>query len=541
MMTRTEGRAPAGPLLPGLAAACALLLALPGQTVTNKYLNDVLIFLDGAYRINAGQVPNRDFHSALGPLTYYVPAAGYWLSGSLGGALPVGMSLLVLALAPAAAHILTSRLQPEIALPLALFLFLVAAVPTNLGENIEVLSFAMFYNRIGWVALGFLLIMYLPASRPGTAQSVLDTLCAALLILLMLYLKISYGIVGVAFLILMLFDRRQRGWAASTLAAVLGSGLGIEAFWRASASYLADLAMAGHVSGGLDRLNVLPQVFQNLSDYILFGTLSALALWRTRSPRDILYFGFCAGSGLLLFSQNFQHSGVITLSTGAAVAVQVLAATDGSTVARRDRAMLWGAYLLLLAVLLPASIHHAAVLGLHTRLASTDHGQALPLPNFDRIRFARLDRTDEPPDFVRYLSTLEDGAQALESLDQDASQVIVLDFVNPFTAGLGLEPPDGDCVWHHWRRTLDQMNHLPPEELFRGVRVVMEPKWPIEVSTAEGLRQIYASYIIEHYELAQETADWKVYVVRRGSPETAGRLKSTKPNSESNDTPPGGG
>jgi hypothetical protein len=243
----------------------------------------------------------------------------------------------------------------------------------------------------------------------------------------------------------------------------------------------------------------------------------------------------------MLFSQNFQHSGVITLSAGAAVAVQLLVPTERSTAAREDRAMLQEAYLLLFAVLLPSSIHNAAVLGLHAHLAGTDRGQALPLPNFDRIRLARPDGADEPPDFVRYLSTLEDGARALRRLKQEAGQVLVLDFVNPFSAGLGLEPAHGDSVWHHWRRTLDQANHPPPEELFRGVRVIMEPKWPIEVSTAEGLRQIYASYIIEHYELAQETADWKVYVVRRGSPETAGRSKPTKPNSESNDTPPRGG
>ena len=74
----------------GLAVAFALVLAVPGQTVTTKYLNDLFIFLDGAHRIMAGQVPNRDFHSALGPLAFYIPAAGYWLSGSLGGAMPVG-------------------------------------------------------------------------------------------------------------------------------------------------------------------------------------------------------------------------------------------------------------------------------------------------------------------------------------------------------------------------------------------------------------------------------------------------------------------
>ena len=144
------------------AAVCGLLLAWPGQTVTTKYVNDLFIFLDGAHRILMDQAPNRDFHTALGPLAFFLPAAGYWLSGSLGGAMPVGMALVVLGLAPAAARIVGSRLRPAIALPVAAYLLLVAAVPANLGEGIGALSFAMFYNRIGWAALGFLLILYLP-------------------------------------------------------------------------------------------------------------------------------------------------------------------------------------------------------------------------------------------------------------------------------------------------------------------------------------------------------------------------------------------
>ncbi len=45
-------------------------LALPGQTVTTKYVNDLFVFLDGAHRIASGQVPNVDFHTSLGPLSF---------------------------------------------------------------------------------------------------------------------------------------------------------------------------------------------------------------------------------------------------------------------------------------------------------------------------------------------------------------------------------------------------------------------------------------------------------------------------------------
>src|SRR5688500_17832055 len=166
-------------LVLAVATICALLLALPGQTVTTRYLNDLFIFLDGVHRVSEGQVPNRDFHTALGPLVYYVPALGYWISGHLGAAMPVGMALLVLMMALVAAHIVSSRLRPAIALPLSIFLILIAAVPINLGESINGLSFGMFYNRIGWAALGLLLILYLRPIHRRSFQSLFDALCAA--------------------------------------------------------------------------------------------------------------------------------------------------------------------------------------------------------------------------------------------------------------------------------------------------------------------------------------------------------------------------
>src|SRR4051812_34498439 len=80
----------------GIGLVLGGLLALPGGTATTKYVNDLLVFLDGAHRIASGQVPNVDFHTSLGPLTFYIPAVGYGLSGSMGDAMPVGMALLVL-------------------------------------------------------------------------------------------------------------------------------------------------------------------------------------------------------------------------------------------------------------------------------------------------------------------------------------------------------------------------------------------------------------------------------------------------------------
>jgi hypothetical protein len=502
-------------LIIAVAAICALLLALPGQTVTTRYLNDLFIFLDGVHRVSEGQVPNRDFHTALGPLVYYVPALGYWISGHLGAAMPVGMALLVLMMALAAAHIVSSRLRPAIALPVSIFLILIAAVPINLGESINGLSFGMFYNRIGWAALGLLLIMYLKPIHRRSFQSVLDAFCAASLTLLMLYMKLSYGLVAMGFLILMLLDAQQRRWALAAFGLILAGGLLIETIWDSTEAHITDLLLAGGVSGSFKSLDELVSVFlRNLADYTLFALFAAFALWRTRSIRDFLFYGFCAGSGFMLIMQNFQTGGIATLPVGAAVAAELLARTTPESTGRKTPALAMGTQLLMLAFVLPSSIHHAATLGLHTALASTSQGQAVPLPRFDRVRLVQLWTEDNYPVFSRYLESLDDGARALSALGEEAGRVHVLDFVGPFSAGLGLTPPRGDSTWHHWGRTINEHHHLPPETLFQDVRVVMQPKWPVEFATAEGLRQIYSGYLSDHYDLEEETKDWKVFVLR---------------------------
>jgi len=504
-------------LILAMAGVLAVLLAVPGQTVATKYINDLLIFLDGAYRVTSGQIPHRDFATALGALVYYIPAAGYVLSGSLGGAMPIGVALLLLILAPAMAHIVSSRLQPALALPYAAFLLLIVAVPMNLGEGVTALSFGMFYNRVGWAALALLLVMYVRPERSGSRQDWLDGLSGALLIVLMLFLKVSYGVVAVAFAVLLLLDARHRRWAALALAVTLAVGVIVEVGWGLAGAYLSDVLMAGKVSGALrGSVQKLTDTFlRNLADYVLFVLFVGLALWRTRSMRDLIFYGFCALSGLMIINQNFQTWGIITLSAAAVVAAETLARSD---LARRDEAKAWStspaAYLLLLAFVLPTIVHCSIALGLHAGLASTRRSGDFALPNLDRIRLVDLWTTGDHNFFATYAATLQDGAHALGNLDSRPGPVVVLDFVNPYSAGLGLPPPTGDSSWHHFGRTFDLTHYPPVEKVFGNARLVMEPKWPVERSTYDGLREVYGAHLADQFELVQETEHWKIYRAR---------------------------
>jgi hypothetical protein len=511
-----------------MAAATAALLAGPGRTVTTAYVNDLFIFLDGAHRVASGQVPNRDFHTALGPLVYYIPAVGLLLSGQLGGAMPVGIAMFLLLAAPVVAHVLTSRLEPIIALPFAAFLLLIVAAPMNLGEGVTSLSFAMFYNRLGWVLLATLLVMTLPSKRPAPRQLWPDALSAAFLVGTMLYMKISYGLVGLAYLAILLTVPAQRPVAAMSLAITAAAILVVEVVWGSSAAHLADIALAGQVSGGLRSLEDLTNaLLRHLGDYASFALVAGLAVRRTRSMRDVVVYAFCAASGLALLLQNSQPWGIVTLQAGAVIGAETLmrsakpvreAMQRGGTGSAHSHRSLSSvsraaAPLLVLALLLPTIVHCALGLALHTGLAIAEIGRSFGLRHFERISLPRLWIAADHDFFTRYLASIEDGARALSRLPSP-SHVFVLDFANPFSAGLNFAPPRGDTSWLHWGRNLDDVHFLAPETLLRDVRIVMQPKWGINVVPLQGL---YGAYIAEHFDVVSETGDWTVHLARRGS------------------------
>lgn len=493
------------------AVLAAILLAAPGQTVSARYLNDLFVFLDGAHRLLAGHVPHRDFHTPIGPVTNLIPAVGFLLTGSWGAAMPVGMALLILLLAPVIAHVLSSRLRPVLAVPFAVYLALILAAPANLGEEPQVLSFAMFYNRIGWAAFALLLLMYLPP-RHG-ARWLLDGVCAAALTSLMLYTKATYGVVALAFLCFMLLDRRQWRWPALALAATLWVTLVLEALWRLPSGYVADLVQAarasGAVQGGIGQL--VAGVSVNLLDYVLFALAAAIALYRAPGLRHLTFFAACAVAGLLIYNQNFQPPGIVALAAAAAVAAEIVARSlapgDGLRLA------VGGSVVALVFVMIaPTLVGRTIALATHLACAPRP-AQALPLGRLDRIVLIDTGTQFDVEYTAKYLSTIADGARALAALTVPPTRVAVLDFANPFSVGLGLAPARGDYTVSQLGRTFDETHFLPPETVLGDAAVVMYPiGWRIDAATADGFFELYRSYIGEHFELASETPFWKIYV-----------------------------
>jgi hypothetical protein len=356
--------------------------------------------------------------------------------------------------------------------------------------------------------------MYLQPEKPHGRQHLLDALCAAALTLTLLYTKMTYGLVAVAFLAFMLFDARQRRWVLWALGALVLSGLLIEVFWQSSIAHLEDLALAGRVSGTRGIVDLSLAFLRHLADYVLLAIFAILVLWRTRSLRDFLFFGICAGPGLMIQTQNSQPWGIITLFAGATVATELLLRSCRLNDQEESGILARGAPLLLLAFLLPTGLHCFMALGVHSVAATARMGEPFGVPRFGELRLTNLWMPGDRGFMTEYLMSIQEGAGLLSELPVKPKNVSVLDFANPFSAGLGLPPSRGDYAWLHWGRNIDDIHHLPPEQLLGEVDVLMVPKAGIN---GIPLRALYGAYVQEAFDPIRYADRWTVYKRREAS------------------------
>lgn len=493
-----------GRLIIGMAVLAALLLVLPGRTVATRGLDELFYILDGANRVLSGQVPGRDFITAQGPLVHYLSAFGAWLGG-WGAALPVAVGVVLVVLAPVMAHVLTSRLDPALALLSAAFLVLVLAAPMNLGEPMTALSFAQFHNRIGWVALALLLAMVLPPLQSGKDRR--DAAAAAVLAFAMIHVRLTYGLAAVAVLAFILCDRRQRGWAALAL---LGAALGTlvtALIWGGLPGYLQATTTAWG-AGGLLRGSwgdIIDHALVSFTDYVLLGLIAGISLWRRWSLRYALFFILCALGGFWIINHNEQRWGILALHAAAIVAAgRILREGDGPRPPILGNSA--GATLLVLVMMLPTILHNGIALGLHVTAAVTGAGRPLPLPGMAGVRLADLWTGGDFGGANRYLGTVEDGIRALSALDPQPESIAVLGAADPFSAALGLRPAKGFMPVMRWLNTLGPTDHPAPEALFADAEVVL-----VRAGGSDPVRALYMPFVESNFTLIRQTEFWQIH------------------------------
>jgi hypothetical protein len=516
------------------AIAGALLYS--GNTYIAKYVHDITIFLDWAHRIVSGQIPNRDFHTPLGPLAFLLPALGYFFSGSLGGMMPLATAAFGAVVTPLAIYVCCSRLPALYAVAFGGYILLLMLAPLNPGDPAYHTTFAMFYNRFcsGLISMLFLFLM---PRREGIGNTVADMAVAASLVLLMLYLKASYAAIGLAFLGGLLIFPATRRMALGALIITAAATLVIELFWSGTLAYVGDIRFVGQVNGivrgGIFSFVYL--VFEHAYPCLIFAAVMLVAYLRGARPEVLLICFFIGGAGLVLLNQN-AGGGIATLIPAALIATLCPARDQPSHLFRPAAA----AVALFAALLIPPVLGQALALAYQfngsaksvQRLAAEVRLDGLVVreesiapfeadlramyrsgsTSTDVVNELRFHSFRQPLGQPEYIWTVKDGMDLLQREQEAlAGKVYVFDMGNPFNALLRRQPPTGVESFNHGGRTMSETVHRPAELMLSDVDVVLVPKASTDLLTTQLLKRIYGAYVRSNFEFVAETNYWHAY------------------------------
>lgn len=528
-----------------LAAALVLLLILPGRTFSIRYVHDMMIFFDGAHRVLAGQLPNRDFHTPLGPLAYFFPAFGLWFGGTLGGMLPYATAGFTLLFLPLLIYVCVSRLPPGYATIFAVFALALVVGPASIGETQP--SYGMFYNRWGYALLGLLFLLAAPQQR-GHPRAWADAIVATAVLLLTFYLKISYFAVAAGFTAALLLFQHTRRLGACALVATAAAMTLIHFLWGSTATYLADISMAAKVTGAVraSALGLVHMTIESAAMILPFLLVMGLAIARRVSWATIFLCGLMAGAGLLLRNQNHQGPGMMTLVPAAILAGIALARARSDDKERKNGFALAAMLLVTTMALPPAALAIESIV-VHTLMAARGGDLRQHVAEIDgfitqevnrppegkaglekareayRVGYADLGtlnaiRTESLSGAIaqpEYFWSLEDGVQLLRREPGLSGKVFTLDMANPFNAFLARSAPRGIDSWYHAGRNFSEAEHRRADEIFADVDVIMVPKAPVQPASHMLLEQLYGSYIDSHYKMIETSDYWRAYT-RKG-------------------------
>jgi len=461
---------------------------------------DVAIFWDGIHRVVRGQIPNADFASVLGPLNWWGPAWVAQATGDLTRALPVylfgiGVALTLLG------WVLNRRADPLSLIVQVAVVMSLACSLTRLGESGAV-TLHGFYRRIGAAAFVVVTAWVLHGSSAQARRSVVDRVALALVLSIALYTKISYfaaaglvlGLGCVCFPVL---------WGTTLWA---GAGVCVVALVAEllapgqSLSYFADLAsvVATSPEGRGTWASQAELMFAGEAPFLALGLALPVAWLATTWRGD----PFASGRRALLLLAVVavwlavdkydgglkDWTGLLGVTLGAAMCVQT------SVSSRVVRA---------LAVVLLAAAPFSLIRSAHESLVTfrkADVGQA---------KYGILSPLIAKPEHGEYLRSGRAFLKAQE-LPADA-RLFSLDLANPFSALLGLDPPEGSWLWIHPGLNITQANAPELDEVIGDSTHLLYPMNPLTPRGRDFLIATYGARIQEAFEPQASTPEWTLY------------------------------
>ena len=535
-------------LLIVFVTSLSLILVNIGSPPIKAMPWDVMITLDGGWRIINGQTPHVDFSSPLGPLFILLTAFGMKVAPPSSSSITYGSVLLFIILTPWAWFIGRSRLSSVNAFLFALFMGFLLVAPRALGDTIQNTSYAMLYNRQGFVLLSMLLVELFISPRASVRSKnlLLGGLSSGILLALLLFCKINYfGIGAVAVLVSILLFRCPLMWFTTFASGFLFICIAMQAFFNINLlSLISDVNFASRVLSISHRLTRFGKIFLLAFPhiYLLFFALlvSSNSISKNKSNKDgkflqnkvLIIIPFVVLSGLLICTTNAQWTDIPLFFIAGLILLECLrreVKLSGDSISSISGLNYLWAVLIIIpffcgSILLKdiESVAYSAAWN-KFKLPTTSESQRFQSRTLYDLVVPENSDNGSSNENVRvaseYPGIVNDGLVMLRKNMSTESRIFSMSFSNPFPFALELPPPRGDASWWHGGKSFNR-NYFPDaDQVFKNVDMVMVPKFADSQlqrrsEATELMKEIYGGYLKSHFIEKDSSQFWTLLVKR---------------------------
>ncbi|HWU01021.1 MAG TPA: hypothetical protein VN229_25505 [Terriglobales bacterium] len=538
----------------------AVLLAASPRVWVTQYFLDLFVPLDGAWRMHNGQVPHLDFYTPVGDLYYLILKIAAALFG-MQPKLVIWANLLMVPVAAAAtAYSSRDRLPNSLRAVLVVTVSLLCMSPRSL-DTLSNISFLASYNRHSWTLL--IPLAFMTIASTGSVRekklAVTDGILQGLLILALLYLKVTFGLVALAItFVSIIFVPENRRACIISLGVVCIFIAIFSAVSPINRAYVADLARASKVvlqKGDAGAETNLAKVSIDIaSDWFELAMPVAFAFWMGRTAhtlreRDLgnrlllLVMATCAMS-IMLAWQNHDHIVPLQIGVMAVVVASLLQryrqrhapSSESSSIATGSPFELPGGKV---SVVLAAVVFFfmcanyiiadGRAIIVHFLYSVADNGKpaATFSPTVSDIRLKPGAPSDLLSDIlagktdpVHYgqesadswtndMATIMDNGWQLERQHEPKDpHIATLGFVSIMSYMTLTPPPKHLPAWLDAHRTVGLGAPMDPETTYDDTNVVMV----LKVFQDKIFYDMVAAYLTKNFSLVGETPLWQMWV-----------------------------
>jgi hypothetical protein len=529
-----------------ISVGLSILLVGTGAAPMMSMPWDVIVHLDTAWRIINGQVPHADFFSFTGPLTFWLTAFGMRVASPSTASIVYGSVLLFLMITPWAWLIGQSRFSAGHAFLFSLMMGVLLVAPRPLGlaglpidGEIRMTSYAMLYNRQGFVILSMLLVELFVPYRPSiVAKPIFSGLTSGALLALLFFGKITFFTIGIlAILLYLILMRAPSVWLLACVCGVLLIYAFAHIFLSFNlGAFLTDINIISRAQSLVVRLRPIRFTlsYSFFASFLLLVVIPFLITEPKQDKNQELFFQkrqvwlpylFIVGAGLLLCVSNAQQYDIpLFFVAGLIVLEYLLRAWQVASQEQRDR--LNYKYILAALLIIPFFAGGILVYDLGSIAYSANwHRRKLPdVAESQKLQSKTLADFIVPEDAdtsisrngnaltKEYPQEINDGIALLSKHIKKDSRVVTMDFSNPFSIALELPPPRGDSTCWHQNATFSRQAALPAEQVFQDANLVMIPKKYLPGSTegTELMIELYGDFVSKHFTEIEQSRFWRL-------------------------------